>query len=251
MVDEDSNPAAPMTDAITIRDLPHGILREILLQLDDAESVGVAAHSCREFYSTFITIPRLVLEQYIPPSVLPYAYAVLKCEQEGLATASDEAKTHLLDIVYNGTTEFRAFFPDSELNWDTASDASRFFEIVQRLSHRAANGAARAIRYEIPTVCRPGRVQLEDFVRSFEPDEFVLSEAETLRLHLVFYRNELHFRLFSTTHGAQLSHDMEEDFFRRLQPWETEQCMIVEDWMSRTIRKGESDRPLSILFIRS
>lgn len=233
-----------MTNAISLCELPNDLRREILVQLDDVESLKAAAQSCKPFYSTLLAHPsilRVVLENQISLALLPYAYAVLKCEQVRMALATDVKKERLLDAVYDGKTDFGAYFPGSKLTWSAALSISSFYQIVQSETLRATRSALRSIALESRKFGQTERLEI------FDEGKFSLSETETLRFYLAFYRTELHFRLFSTTHGAEPTPDLEANFFHRLQPWECEQCMIVSDWMGHRAGKGEPDSPSRLI----
>lgn len=226
-----------MMSAISVCGLPNDVLKDILLQFDSVESLKAAAQSCKTFYSAIGAQPsiiRKVLENEVPAPVLPYAYALLKCEWERYGMASNEDKNSLLDKVFDGTTDFSTFFPpDLKLRWAAALEISKFFQLVKRLTSRAGKSAFRNIGNELNNRGEHGRLE------NFQKRGLEWLDTEAFRVYLTFYRVELHVRLFAITHGAELSFEMEKNFFLRLQPWECEQIMILWRWI--IVRTGQSE----------
>lgn len=212
------------------------VLKKILLQVHGIDDLKAAAQSCKAFYATLFVFPSIlaqVFENEVPRPVLPHAYALYKCRKEGVATASDEEKRHILDKIYSGTADFGAFFPGSRLTSTSASDIRAFHNLVDRFTHRACNSAFRRISFKARKKWATERL------RNYRYDHPPVSKAETLRFYFAFYRSELYYRLFSITHGSKFNAAMEADFFRRLTPWECEQCINVSGWLSCKIWPGE------------
>lgn len=242
--------ATTMANTLSIGDLPYEVRREILVRLDDLESLRVVAQSCKAFHDTLLVYPSTIrhfLERQIPTSLIPLTYAVLKCEKEGLGTASDEEKRRFIDTVFRGEIDFAAYFPGSELIWASARDIISFFKLVERHTRRAVRYAADKIRDEAAKFNQMERIRFFRCRKSacWSKNRLTLSETETLRFYLAFYRAELHCRLFSTTHGAELDGGMEQEFMDRLKPWEVEQCMILQHWMGHRASTNELGPPTS------
>lgn len=217
-----------MGTPISISNLPYDVINDILLQLNCTDDLKAAAQSCKAFHSTLLACPSILaklLEHEIPRQVLPYAYALQKCRKEGFATASDEEKKHLLDIIHCKTFRPGDVFPGSMLPWSCVPDIRSFHRLVGCFINRAVDRAFRRIGYESRTCSNDWKLWRYGY------DNQRLSKTEIMRFYLAFYRIELHSRFFATTHDARHSPELEANFFGRLTPWECEQWVCVSSWM--------------------
>ena len=123
-----------------------------------------------------------------------------------------------------------------------------FHNIVDRFIRHACNSAFRRISFLRRGENGPPRNS--GTTDTTPPPPPPMSEAETLRFYLAFYRSEFHHRLFATIHGVQLNATMEADFFGRLTLWECEQCTNVSAWLRSKVWPGESKFHNRSLFIK-
>lgn len=116
---------------------------------------------------------------------------------------------------------------------------SDFHCVIQRLTRRAADYSFQMFQFISQFVAPLG-----DKYACIDEETRRLSQTETMRFYLAFYRVELYFQHFALSNGFVNGTEFRTDYFRRLKYWEREQALTAWRWLKELTLCGKSTHPV-------